>query len=432
MVLTTLVQAHSLYFSPPLSTSPYFFSLYLSLFLLSLPLLISSFHVSFLIERVFVLDEVSLLLCFLTILVLFLSYFFSLSSRGRRVILILMLVPCILVFSVRDFFILYLFYEISLLPILFIILKWGSYPERSVSALMLLLYTSVFTMPLLGCVFRLGASLGSFSTVLLSRRPLSHLVTLVIFFSFAVKLPVYGLHFWLPMAHVEAPTFGSMILAGVLLKLGGVGLLRFLPLLDVFFLRSCLLSYFLLFFFFTSLVCCFQSDFKRLVAYSSVSHIIALPLLLIRNVDLISKAMIRAIFFHGLSSPIMFMLVGIIYSLFGTRQLALTRGLILISPLLSFIIILSFFYTLSAPPYPSFFAEVLFFVSVFSVSNYTLFTFLLFIFFSLVYNLNWLSSILFSSVTSISSRKTIPYCVILPLVVAHLFSILVLFLIPLL
>jgi NADH:ubiquinone oxidoreductase subunit 4 (subunit M) len=226
------------------------------------------------------------------------------------------------------------------------------------------------------------------SSILLSPCSVSPLFTLIVFLAFAVKLPIYGLHFWLPMAHVEAPTFGSIILAGVLLKLGGVGLLRFLPFLDIFFLRSHFLSYFMLFFFISSLVCCFQSDFKRLVAYSSVSHMIAVPLLLIRHLTLGTKSMLIVIIFHGLSSPVMFILVGLVYSFFGTRQLVITRGLLLLSPLLAFVIILSFFYTLSAPPYPSFIAEVFFFISVFSVSSLVFIPYLLFIFFSLVYNLN--------------------------------------------
>jgi len=367
-------------------------------------------------------------MCFIGIFVIFVSWFFSTRVPS---ILIFMLIPCVLVFSTRRFFFLYLFYELSLVPILYIILKWGSYPERSVSAIILLIYTAIFTLPFLGCLFRLYFLLGSFSISYVSSSTFSWLFTFVVFIAFAVKLPVYGLHFWLPIAHVEAPTFGSIILAGALLKLGGVGIVRFLPLLDTIVLRMVCTSYLLVFLALSSLICCFQSDFKRLVAYSSISHMICIPLLCLREVIISTKAVIIVIFFHGLSSPLIFMLVGISYFFFGRRQLALTRGLILFSPLLSLIVILSFFFTLSAPPYPSFLSEVLFFIASYRLSSSSLLFFIVFIFFSLVYNLNWLNSILFGPSVSATTSKLIQLSSFLPLIFSHLLSFLFLFLIPL-
>lgn len=280
-----------------------------------------------------------------------------------------------------------------------------------------MIYTSIFTFPFIAIIFTFYSLNGSFSLALpfISLiSPINLLSSLVIFCTFAVKLPIYGLHFWLPIAHVEAPTFGSIILAGVLLKLGGVGLLRTISLLDLAALSKLTLGYFMVFLVYVTIVCLFQSDFKRLVAYSSVSHIIAIPLLLLANNLMSIKRIIILILFHGLSSPILFILVGVVYSMFSTRQLILIRGLLLTSPLIRLALILAFFFTLSAPPFPSFVSEVYFLISSISLSSYLIYFFFIFTFLSLAYNLNWLRAIVFSrsspSITTVivSYRRFMP------------------------
>jgi NADH:ubiquinone oxidoreductase subunit 4 (subunit M) len=160
------------------------------------------------------------------------------------------------------------------------------------------------------------------------------------------------------MAHVEAPTFGSMVLAGVLLKLGGAGLIRCLSLVSVDLLKSVLIGYLFVFMCFVTLICCIQSDFKRLVAYSSVSHMIGVPVMLVSSSFIGIKGLLVVMFIHGISSPILFMFVGVMYSFTSTRQHFLMRGLLTVRPILSFFITLTFFFTLSAPPFPSFVSEV--------------------------------------------------------------------------
>ena len=346
----------------------------------------------------FIFDELSLFIVYMLCFVIFISFIFSISflSSEVRLAIVSMLVICFIIFITNNMFYFYLFYEASLVPILYIIIKWGSYPERSVSSIILLIYTAVFTFPFLYVIMMLYLQNGTFVFNIYSNYISRTLFfSLLIFLSFAVKLPIYGLHFWLPMAHVEAPTFGSIILAGVLLKLGGVGLIRFSCVMDILALKKCSLSYFLVFLSYVTFVCCFQSDFKRLVAYSSVSHIITIPIILFSSNFVGFKGIISVIFLHGLSSPLLFMLVGVMYSFTFTRQHLLMRGLLCFNPLLSFLMVLAFFFTLSAPPFPSFLAEIFFTLSAIRVWSYSFFFVVLFLFLSIVYNLLWLTSINF-------------------------------------
>jgi len=172
------------------------------------------------------------------------------------------------------------------------------------------------------------------------------------------------------MAHVEAPTFGSIILAGVLLKLGGVGLVRFLCVMNTFFMKSCLLGYLMVFSIYVTVLCGLQRDFKRLVAYSSVSHMMLIPILILGSRFISLKGLLLVSFMHGLRSPVMFMLVGFVYVSSSSRQLLLVRGLLLVNPLLSFLMVVAFFFTISAPPFPSFVGEVFTMISRFYLSRF--------------------------------------------------------------
>nr|AHZ34259.1 NADH dehydrogenase subunit 4 [Brachionus rubens] len=374
-------------------------------------------------------DEVSLFMLFMTVFVLYVSYIYSLSFKSyykMNMVFIFMLIFCFGAFTTNNLFLLYFFYECSLLPILYIIIKWGSYPERSLSAMMLLIYTSIFTFPFIMVMFSFYGLQGSFlltDSILSNCSTLGVLSTFIIFSTFAVKLPVYGLHFWLPMAHVEAPTFGSMILAGILLKLGGVGLLRCSKFMDMGMLGAIFMAYFTVFMLYVTVVCLFQSDFKRLVAYSSVSHMMAIPILLLVNNLMSTKSLVMLMLFHGLSSPLLFMLVGIVYSMFSSRQLIMIRGLLLSSPLISFVMVLAFFFTLSAPPFPSFVSEVYFLVSSLCYSSYFIYVFCVFTFLSLLYNLNWLSAMVFSSATPSNMSTSLSYMSFMPLFMSILLCV---------
>lgn len=232
---------------------------------------------------------------------------------------------------------------------------------------------------------------------------------LVVFFAFSVKMPLYGLHYWLPMAHVEAPTSGSMILAGILLKLGGVGLLRF-SLSGMFASFSRLFFSYLLFaVVLASVVTCFQVDFKRLVAYSSVVHMTVILLSLVSFTRISFKAFLMVMVFHGIVSPFMFMLVGVVYKLFSSRLIPFIHGSLSLSYSLSFMLVFVFLINVPTPPFSSFLSEVALFLGLINFGFFSYAVVGLYVFLSVVFNVYWLSGVVFagSSVSSTSFFMTL-------------------------
>nr|YP_010022228.1 NADH dehydrogenase subunit 4 [Fistulobalanus albicostatus]QOL12331.1 NADH dehydrogenase subunit 4 [Fistulobalanus albicostatus] len=257
-------------------------------------------------------------------------------------VLIMMMILLFLTFTVTDLLSFYIFFEGSLIPIYLLIVGWGYQPERLQAGIYLLLYTIFASLPLLISIFYVGGTLGGFSFMLLSFSFSEFYWSSFLFFfsifAFLVKLPAFYVHLWLPKAHVEAPVAGSMMLAGVLLKLGCYGLMRFMCFFQgkVFFLSSFLVSLGLLGGLAVSFICLRQVDLKALIAYSSVSHMgLALGGLGSWGLWGYSSCLYTCVA-HGLCSSGLFFLSGVIYERSSSRSMMINKGLLEIMPSMAF------------------------------------------------------------------------------------------------
>jgi len=301
---------------------------------------------------------------------------------------------CIGLFSRSSFLVIYFWYESSLLPIIYLITYYGGYTDRLVSRVIMLMFTSVFSLPLMISVWVFFTYCGSDNFYLINIIGLESLpwwICVMGIVGFRVKLPLYGIHQWLPIAHVEAPTYGSTLLAGLLLKLGGCALFRCYFFLNGFNFVIVVVGLIRISLIYSVCCCCMQSDYKRLVAYSSVFHITFMFFVFTSNFASCFLILLVVIVTHGLTSPLMFGLVGATYSIYGSRLIINLGGLLRLAPFLFFLSLMSFLLNVPTPPFVSFLVEVFRFiclVSIYIYSHFIIFTILfIVIVLSLCYNL---------------------------------------------
>nr|YP_009351243.1 NADH dehydrogenase subunit 4 [Odontotermes javanicus]AQP28990.1 NADH dehydrogenase subunit 4 [Odontotermes javanicus] len=285
----------------------------------------------------------------------------------------------------------YVFFESSLIPTLFLILGWGYQPERVQAGIYLLFYTLLASLPLLVGILFVYNYLCSLCLFLLYGAGLSSgvLFYVCMIFAFLVSMPMFMVHLWLPSAHVEAPVSGSMILAGVLLKLGGYGLVRVFPLLFSFgFVFSFVwISLSLVGGVFVSLFCLRQTDLKSLVAYSSVAHMgMVIGGLMTFGYWGVCSSYILMIA-HGLCSSGLFCLSNISYERFGSRSLLVNSGLINLMPSMAMWWFLLSACNMAAPPSLNLLGEIGLLSSLVSWSWSLMFALVLLSFFSAAYTL---------------------------------------------
>lgn len=286
----------------------------------------------------------------------------------------------------------YIFYEIRAVVVFRIILILGYQPERLMAAMLVLLFTAVSSLPLLLVILFLKnfffTDLVFVEQISRSRVGMGNWLYLFFFLGFLVKFPIYIFHFWLPKAHVEASGGGSMLLAGILLKLGRYGLFLFGGYIRVdnyvqayvffFALGGGLLS---------RLICLRQKDMKVLIAYSSVTHmsLVISRILSGREIGVYGALLIRVA--HGLISSGLFFQSGLLYSLRNSRLFMFNRGGLNLAPSLRILWFIFRVRNIGAPPTLNFWREIIIFFRVFRYSLITAVLVGLTIFFSVCYRI---------------------------------------------
>lgn len=323
----------------------------------------------------FFIDTIAYILVLLSIWIVILIWINDLIDyfNIKNILRFLLLISLVFCFIIRGLIEIYIFFEFSLIPLILLIILIGGSPERLSARIYIFIYTLfgslIFLVLMLMIKFHLG-NLNIYIEILIYSKELNYFIYFI-FLIFLVKIPLYGVHLWLPKAHTEAPVTGSMILAGLILKLGGYGLYRLLWFFDVKnieIFKILILRISVIGAIYIRFICLRQVDVKLLIAYSSVCHI-GMVLGGIFSFYIIGAyGVLIIIIAHGLCSRGLFYIRNVIYERFKTRRLILLKGVRYLFINLSILWFILLVFNLGAPPSINFFSELLLIYSIIHTS----------------------------------------------------------------